>query len=245
MSGNSRKLSASDKKDNSGATLFILMIVAGLSLSIASLVFLQDNNWVNEQKLWLISRAVALTSFVVLTAIMAIGLVMSHPLNKKKWNLSRYLLPWHQALMIALFTLIGMHLIFTAMDPKSGIGWGDLWFPIHAKFNPWAMVSGSIGLYLLLLTTISVTMKKWFKKWWLPIHRFSIIIWAFVFFHGIYGGADTADFFKIYYGSGLLLLGLFLWRQWPSLQQRKKTMPRIQTKNPADEEVSSENEILV
>jgi DMSO/TMAO reductase YedYZ heme-binding membrane subunit len=130
-------------------------------------------------------------------------------------------LPWHQALIAATYTLIVMHLIFTVIDPKSGVTFKQMWFPIHAAVHPYPYLAGAFGLYFLILIGFTASIRKHFKKW-LDIHRISIVIWFFVTYHGFFGGSDTLAFTPVYELSMIFTFGTFFYRHWAIKKQPKK-----------------------
>ncbi|MCF8565115.1 hypothetical protein LLE49_10355 [Alicyclobacillus tolerans] len=217
-----------DQEANASVTFILLVISGVIVLAIGSMVILQQNQWVAGQKYWIINRASAISAYVVLSIVVVLGNILSNPRNKEKWRLSRFLLPWHQALMAAMFTLIAEHLLFVAVDPKSGILPSQLWFPIHAKFTPGAMVAGAFGLYAMLLIGLTAGFRKWVKKW-LPIHRIAIVSWVLLTFHGFVGGSDTPSISWMYLACALFVLISFWMRHWFSKKINRAALPGTQS----------------
>jgi len=235
--GNSRQTKR-DTEPSQLVTNIVIFSVTILLISMASLYALQQDVRVHGEASWLISRASAMAAFVVLTVVVILGLILSHPRNKDMWRWTPKLLPWHQALMVALFILLGLHIFFTVTDPKSGVTLSQMWLPIHARYYPIAMVLGSFGLYTLLAVSLSVAVRRWFR-FWLPIHRLSWLTWIFVFLHGIYGGSDTADLLPLYVACASLMTIAFVWRNWAGPRRkiirtraqptREQASPKIQS----------------
>ena len=53
-----------------------------------------------QMRLWLAARATGLTAYVLLTILVVLGLVLSHPVNQSTWKLSKRLFPWHENLFV-------------------------------------------------------------------------------------------------------------------------------------------------
>ncbi|QSO51849.1 hypothetical protein JZ785_24250 [Alicyclobacillus curvatus] len=208
------------------ATFLILLVSSIVVIAIGSLVLLQQDTWVQLQKLWLISRAAAIAAYVVLTLIVLLGIILSHPRNKDTWRLTPKLLPWHQALVGILFALVFVHLIFSVVDSKSGVTLHTLLNPMNSKYHPLAMTVGVAGFYLLLVVGMTAGLRKWIKLW-LPTHRISIILWAFLSLHGFYGGTDSLTLEPLYEAAALLVIGGFFWRHWTN-NKRMKSIPQVQ-----------------
>ena len=224
---NRSKKTKRDLEPSQLATDIVIFALTIPIISMVSIYFLQQDVWVHGESSWLISRAAAMTAFVVLTFIVILGLILSHPRNKDTWRWTLKLLPWHQALLVALFILLGLHVFFTVTDPKSGVSVTQMWFPIHARYYPLAMMSGAFGLYTLLVVSLSVAMRRRFR-FWLPIHRLSWVTWALVFVHGVLGGSDTASLLPIYVACAVLITFAFVWRHWVTLR-RKTPSKQIET----------------
>lgn len=208
------------------ATFFILLVSTVIVIAIGSLVVLEQDSFVQSQKLWLISRAAAIAAYVVLTVIVLIGIVLSHPRNKDTWRLTPKLLPWHQALVGILFALVLVHLIFSLVDSKSGITIHTLLHPLDSKYHPIAMAVGVVGFYLLLLVGITAGLRKWIKLW-LPVHRSAFLLWVFLCVHGYYSGTDSIALKPLYETAVVLVIAAFFWRHWTNNQKRIRIRPQV------------------
>lgn len=200
-------------------TFFILLVSTVVVVAIGSLVLLDGNQWVQLQRFWLISRAAAVAAYIVLTVLLVLGIVISHPRNKDTWRLTPRLLPWHQAMVGVLFSLVTVHLIFSLVDSKSGVSLQTFWNPMNSKYHPLATLFGVIGFYLLLLVGITAGLRKWVKIW-LPVHRVSWVLWIFLSLHGFYDGTDSIALRPLYEISLALVLLTFFWRHWTNDQKR-------------------------
>lgn len=210
-----------DKEKNASLLFLFIIIAATVVLTLIGFQILAHNPTVHDQGYWIMSRSSAIAAYIVLTIVIVLGNLLSNPRNKDKWKLSKYLLPWHQALIAATYTLVIMHLFFTVTDPKSGVSINQMWFPIHSLYHPYPMLAGTIGLYFLILIGFTASIRKRFKQW-LTIHRISITIWFLITYHGFFGGSDTRTFIVIYGLSTLLTFGTFFFRHWSVKKRPKK-----------------------
>jgi len=202
----------------------ILIFAVIWGLAILSIALIAQLSSVGHLRLWLVSRSAALSAYGALTLAVMTGLILSHPANKQDWRLSRWLYPWHRSLLSVFFALLSVHLTFTGLDPKSGVGFGQFPFPIQAKYHPAAMVIGSFSLYFLLLITVTASMRKTFRTRWLSIHRLSTLCWMGVTLHGIWGGTDTPNLHALYLFSTASIILTYVWR---SLTTRQLQRPDI------------------
>lgn len=225
--------SKAQQEASPAVTFMILLVSSVVVLAIGSLVLLEQNTWVQAQKFWIMSRAAAITAYIVLTVVVVIGIVLSHPRNKDSWRLTPKLLTWHQAMVGVLFTLILIHLIFSLVDSKSGISLMTFINPMSSKYHPWATLFGVIGFYLLLLVGFTSGLRKWIRIW-LPIHRVSWVLWVFVSLHGFYDGSDSVTLRLLYEISVSLVIFVFFWRHWTNDQRRLKSPPKPSDVNGGD-----------
>jgi DMSO/TMAO reductase YedYZ heme-binding membrane subunit len=215
-----------NNEKNASFRTLLLVIAAITVFTLIGFEILAQNPIVHDQRYWIMSRSSAIAAYIVLTIVMVLGNLLSNPRNKDKWKLSKYLLPWHQAFITATYTLVILHLCFTAIDPKSGVSFKQMWFPIHSLYHPYPMLAGTIGLYLLILIGFTASIRKRFKKW-LNIHRLSVTIWFLVTFHGFMGGSDSRAFIVMYGLSTLVTFGTFFYRHWSVKKQPKKRQANL------------------
>jgi methionine sulfoxide reductase heme-binding subunit len=197
----------------SSTTFLLCVSIVALVMAESGIQILSRNTWVSGESFWLVSRASALIAYIVLTVIVVLGILISHPLNKSKWRLGKILLPWHQTLLPVFFSLLIVHVLLTVLDHKSGVTWGDLPLPIHAAYHPIAMTFGTMSLYLLILVTVTTGLRRFFRIW-LPIHRIAWVTWLLTSIHGFFGGSDARQFIILYIFSALFVIGAFYWRHW-------------------------------
>lgn len=205
-----------------GSVKFLIGVASvSLILGVSGRILSMDR-WVSGQSLWLISRASALIAYAVLTAIVVLGIMISHPRNKDTWRLGRHLLPWHQTLLPFFFGLIAIHVGLTGLDHKSGLTWSQLPLPIYAKYHPVAMTFGTLALYLLILVSVTAGLRR-FTRVWLPIHRIAWVTWAMTTIHGFFGGSDTSQFLSLYASCAALVVSMFYWRHWTQNARLKRS----------------------
>lgn len=204
---------------NASFRFLFFIFAATIIFTLIGFQTLSHNPTVYNQRYWIMSRSSAIAAYIVLTIVIVLGNLLSNPRNKDQWKLSKYLLPWHQAFITATYTLVIMHLYFTVTDPKSGVNFIQMWFPIHSLYHPYPILSGTIGLYFLILIGFTASIRKRFKQW-LDIHRISIVIWFLITYHGFFGGSDTRTFIVMYGLSTLVTFGTFFLRHWSVKKKR-------------------------
>ncbi len=73
----------------SGRTLVILGAVLGLVVvSSTDQIVPATTPYQAQMRIWMVARAAGITAYLILTFIVAVGLILSHPVNKSTWKLS-------------------------------------------------------------------------------------------------------------------------------------------------------------
>jgi len=212
------------------------LIVIGAILGLI-VVFSTDqvlpasNAYQAQMRLWLAARAAGITAYLILTFIIAMGLILSHPVNRSTWKLSKRLFPWHENLFVFLLAFLAAHIVSIILDPYAGVGIAGSFIPGLSSFRSVPVALGTLALYGLLITGLTARYTKWPPAgWWLKLHRLSIVVWALTWAHGILSGADTGGIAVMYVSTGLLILGAAAYRYWVSKQHR----PTFATSLPAE-----------
>ena len=202
------------------------LIVIGAILGLI-VVFSTDqvlpasNAYQAQMRLWLAARAAGITAYLILTFIIAMGLILSHPVNRSTWKLSKRLFPWHENLFVFLLAFLAAHIVSIILDPYAGVGIAGSFIPGLSSFRSVPVALGTLALYGLLITGLTARYTKWLPAgWWLKLHRLSIVVWALTWAHGILSGADTGGIAVMYVSTGLLILGAAAYRYWVSKQHR-------------------------
>ena len=98
------------------AALGILIVVSTDQIVPAATVYQA------QMRVWLAARAAGFTAYLILTFIVAVGLVLSHPVNKSTWKLSKHIFPWHENLFVFALAFTVVHVISIVLDPYAGVG---------------------------------------------------------------------------------------------------------------------------
>jgi len=174
-----------------------------------------------QMRLWLAARATGITAYLILTFVVAIGLVLSHPINRSTWKLSKRIYPWHENLFVFLIAFLAAHIVSIILDPYAGVGVAGSFIPGLSSYRTVPVAVGSLALYSLLITGLTARYTKWLPAGvWLKLHRLSIVVWALSWAHGILAGADTDGIGPMYVTTGLAILGAAAYRYWVSKQHR-------------------------
>ncbi|MDH4334976.1 MAG: hypothetical protein OEW24_06925 [Chloroflexota bacterium] len=206
----------------SGRAVLLVMCVIGLMAVYATDQILPARTeYVAEMRVWLAARATGIVAYALLTVLVSLGMVLSHPINKSTWKLSRVLFPWHENLFVFVVAFIGVHIISLVIDPYAGVGLDGAFIPGLSSYRSLPVALGTMGLYALLVAGLTARYTRFLPSgWWLVLHRFSLVSWGLGWVHGILAGTDTELLRLFYVASGLLVLASASYRYWVAKQQR-------------------------
>lgn len=173
-------------------------------------------------RLWLAARAAGFVAFLLLTAEVAIGLLMSHPENPTRWKLSKTVFPWHENLTVFTLAFVAAHVVSLVADPYAGVGIGGALIPGLSEYRSTPVALGVLAAYAALIVAATARFTSLLPRGvWLKIHRLSLGVWALAWLHGVYAGTDTTATAGLYLGSGLLLVLLAAYRYWVNRPSRR------------------------
>jgi sulfoxide reductase heme-binding subunit YedZ len=214
-----------------GPTLVVLGALMGLVAIVATDQILPATNAYDAQyRIWLAARAAGFTAYLVLSLVVFLGLVLSHPVNQSTWKLSKRIFPWHENLLMFTVAFTVAHIVTLVLDPWAGVGIDGALIPGLSSYRSVPVALGTLALYALLLTGLSARYTRLLPAgFWLKLHRLSIVVWALSWAHGILAGTDSVALGSVYVVTGVAVLGAATYRYWVGRQRR----PTFTTSLPA------------
>ena len=198
-----------------GALLGLLILASSNEIAPAR------TEYVAEMRLWLVARATGLTAYLILTVVVALGLILSHPVNQSTWKLSKRLFPWHENLFVFVLAFIAAHVVGLVLDPYAGVGIGGAIVPGLSEYRSVPVALGNFALYATLVVALSARYTRALPSgWWLKLHRFSIGIFGLAWVHGSLAGTDTDAFRWVYVSTGLVVICAAAYRYWVAKKKR-------------------------
>jgi len=203
-----------------GATLGLIVVVATDQVVPATSAYQA------QMRLWLAGRATGIVSYVLLTALVVLGLILSHPTNQSTWKLSKRFFPWHENLFVFVVAFLAAHVVSLVLDPYAGVGLQGALVPGLSEYRSAPVALGTLGLYAALVSGLSA---RWTKllpaSLWLKLHRFALVAWVMGWLHGLTAGTDALPLLGMYTTTGVVVLGAGAYRYWVS----KKARPTFAT----------------
>jgi sulfoxide reductase heme-binding subunit YedZ len=206
-----------------GAAIGILIVYAtGQVLPAASA-------YQAQMRFWLAARASGITTYLLLTALVTFGLVLSHPTNQSTWRLSKRIFPWHENLFVFVVAFVVAHIVSIVVDPFAGVGILGSFVPGLSSYRSAPVALGTLGLYALLVSGLTARWTRLLPRgMWLTLHRVALVAWILSWMHGLTSGTDSAALLPMYVATGGLVLAGSAYRYWVS----KKARPTFATSLP-------------
>jgi predicted ferric reductase len=155
----------------------------------------------NQQAPWILGRAAGVTSYLLLLALVALGLLLSHPWRARvTWPSTATRIRLHVSLAVFTLAFLVLHVVVLATDSYAGVGWRGTLVPMGASYRPLPVTLGVVGAYAGLLAGLTAALagRVTARVWW-PIHKIAAVSLVLVWVHAVLAGSDTR-----------LLLGLYL-----------------------------------
>lgn len=200
----------------SGRAFVVIAAVVGLAAIYATgQVTPATSTHQAELRVWLAARAAGFLTLGLLSFQVVLGLVLSHPTNKTTWKLSRLLFPWHANIWIFVLSFLALHIATIVIDPYAGVGIGGALLPGLSTYRTVPVAIGVIALYALLVTGLTARYTKVLPRGvWLTLHRFSLLVLALAWAHGVLSGTDSVAMAGLYGASFVLVVLATAYRYW-------------------------------
>jgi hypothetical protein len=209
-----RRASADARRGASAVRIVATTLLVGLSAGLTAWLVGRALESLSGDRMapWILGRATGVTAYLLLTCVVGLGLLLSHP-----WR-SRYHFPStvtririHYALAVFTLAFIVLHIVVLATDNYAGVGWVGAFVPMGASYRPLAVTLGIIALYSGLLAglTASIAGHLPYRVWW-PIHKVAAVAFLLVWMHGVLAGSDTRQLLWLYAATaaGILVLAV-------------------------------------
>ena len=192
----------------SSATLALLTAGGGVSAWLLGRAAQQLSG--NHDAPWIVGRASGITAYVLLVAVVTIGLLLAHPWRTRvhrPGTVTRIRV--HAVLAGFTLAFTALHVIVLATDPYAGVGWPGALLPMGASYRPAPVTLGVIGLYSGLISGITAALagRGAARVWW-PLHKVSAAALVLVWLHGLLAGSDALALLLMYGLSGAGVIAL-------------------------------------
>jgi sulfoxide reductase heme-binding subunit YedZ len=174
---------------------------------------------------WYAARAGGMLAYLLLSASVAVGLVMSGRARLQRWP--RFALEdVHRFLGILAGTFIAIHGGALLLDHVVPFSLGRLLVPGAASYRPLAVALGVVAAELLAALAVTNHYRKHMPhQLWRRLHMLNFAVWGLALVHGLTAGSDASTTWALvlYAGSAWLVLALLIHRislHWQTTERR-------------------------
>ncbi len=159
---------------------------------------------------WILGRASGICAYLLMVALVVMGLVLSHPW-RTRWRLPSTPVRIRVHVSLAAFTLafLVLHIVVLATDEYARVGWWGALLPMASQYRPVPVTLGVIAAYGGLLSGLTAVFAgRWAARVWWPVHKVAGLSLVATWLHGVFAGADTAALLWMYVVTGVLVIAL-------------------------------------
>jgi hypothetical protein len=188
------------------AMVVAVTAAAGLATAMVGLTVQQASK--HQASVWILGRAAGITSYLLMVALVAFGLVLSHPWRTRLRRPSAGTrIRIHASFAVFTLAFTVLHVVVLVMDSYAGVGLRGAFIPLASSYRPVPVTLGLIGAYAGLLAGLTAALagRLTWRIWW-PVHKVSALSLVLVWLHGVLAGSDSLSLRALYFGTGAVLL---------------------------------------
>jgi predicted ferric reductase len=177
-------------------------------------------------RIWMAARATGIVALLLLTALVVLGIVLSHP-EQSRWKQAKRIFPWHESLWVFVIAFLGTHVVTLVVDEYAGVGIEGALLPGLSEYRTVPVALGVIGLYAFAITVLTARFTKLLPAGvWLKLHRLSAVALVLAWSHGVLAGTDSVAMQPMYAGVVVAFVGAAAYRYWV-VRVRRAHMPVV------------------
>lgn len=164
----------------------------------------------SSQLWWYLARSSGIVAWVLATAAVVWGLLLSTRLLDRRPS-PKWLLDLHRWLGGLTVVFTGVHLGALVADSYVHFDVAGLLVPYATEWKPGAVAWGIVAFYLLIAVQVtSLLMKRMSRRLWHGVHLLSYLLFWAAAIHGAAAGTDAGNPVYVVASLGSILLVAFL-----------------------------------
>lgn len=159
---------------------------------------------------WILGRASGVCAYLLLVALVVMGLLLSHPW-RTRWRRPSPVVRIRLHVSLAMFTLafLVLHIVVLATDEYAKVGWWGALLPMASQYRPVPVTLGVIATYGGILAGVTaLAAGRWAWRLWWPVHKVAVLSLILAWLHGVFTGVDTPALGWLYGLTAALVLAL-------------------------------------
>ena len=163
----------------------------------------------NPQVWWYVARASGIIAWLMLTASVIWGVLLSTDAFPERRR-PAWLLDLHRWLGGLTVVFVGAHLAALVADNYTHFGLADLVVPYASGWRPGAVALGVVAMWLLVAVELtSLAMRRLPRSVWRGVHLTSYVVFWLAILHAAFAGTDSTN--GLYQLSAALSIGAVVW----------------------------------
>lgn len=147
----------------------------------------------NPQVWWYVARGAGITAWLLLTASIMFGIVLTAGLFPKHRR-PAWLLDLHRALGGLTVCFVAIHIGALIADNFVHFDVIDVIVPFASSWKTWQVALGVFALWgLVAVEATSLAMKRLPRSTWRAIHLTSYVVFVLTSLHGTFAGTDASN----------------------------------------------------
>lgn len=191
-----------------------LAVLAGAAAITMAGLALRDVLAGTSKVPWVLARASGLTSYVLLVALVTMGLVLAHPWARRlRRPTAATRLRLHVALATFTLAFTAAHVVVLATDPWAQVGWRGALLPMASEYRPVPVALGVLAAWAGLIVGVTARLAGSLaaRLWW-PVHKVASGVLVLVWAHSVLAGSDTRVLRWFYVATGVAVLAVAVTR---------------------------------
>lgn len=167
-----------------------------------------------ESILWYTTRAAGFVSLLMLTGVVALGVLTSVRWQRPGWP--RFLsAELHRNLALISLVFLAVHVLVAVLDPYTALGLSAALLPFSSAYRQFWLGLGGVALYLLIAVVLTSLARAWLgARAWRLVHWLTYAAWPVALLHGLGTGSDTSTLWGILIDAACLAVvaAAVIWR---------------------------------
>jgi methionine sulfoxide reductase heme-binding subunit len=160
----------------------------------------------SAKELWYLTRGSGAVALLLLTASVALGVLVSLRSTTKRWP--RFAInSLHRNLTVIAIAFVGLHVVTTVADGYAPIGLKDALVPFASPYRPIWLGLGAVAFDLLLALVITSFLRHRIGiRLWRGVHWLAYAAWPVALVHSFGTGSDPRTSWLVLLGFGSLFI---------------------------------------
>jgi sulfoxide reductase heme-binding subunit YedZ len=152
---------------------------------------------VNDTLLWYTTRGAGVTSLVLLSAVVVLGVLTTARFETAGWP--RFLTAaLHRNLSLTSVVFLALHVVTAVVDPFAHLGWASALVPFASWYRPLWVGLGTISAELMAAILVTSLVRRALGPVaWRAVHWLAYACWPVAVLHGWGSGTDSGSLWMI------------------------------------------------